>query len=332
MIKKSDFPTYKVDDNILKRFDERENVFGRMLLDRKAPFYRRSMYENVPDILKRNKDGYSRMEFARTIGGWTVYDYFHKAFTWESRDEANSVMIKPYLEKMKVKDPAYMAKKVKESGRLYGADIVGICKVDRRWIYSFDIAGNPISIPDRLSYCIVLAIAMDKDAIKNSPLFQATTATAIGYSKVAFTIACLSEFIRYLGYDAYPMGNDTAISIPLAIDSGLGELGRNGLLITPQYGACVRLGKIFTDLPLQIDKCIEFGVTDYCSKCNICADVCEPNAIQKTKEPSLKIKCPSNNRGIYRWAVNHDRCYSFWIENGGDCSNCISSCPYTNNE
>ena len=142
----------------------------------------------------------------------------------------------------------------------------------------------------------------------------------------------MAEFIRNLGYKAIPMGNDTALSIPLAIDAGLGQLGRNGLLITPEYGPCIRICKVFTDLPLFVDKPIEFGVTKFCKTCSKCADACEADAIQKTNEPSFKTECISNNQGILRWAVNHDKCYSFWIENGGDCSNCIAACPFFSNK
>jgi len=35
------------------------------------------------------------------------------------------------------------------------------------------------------------------------------------------------------------------------VDAGLGELGRNGLLVTPEFGSRVRLCKVFTELPLQ---------------------------------------------------------------------------------
>lgn len=45
------------------------------------------------------------------------------------------------------------------------------------------------------------------------------------------------------------MVNDISLSIPLAIEAGLGELGRNGLLITKDFGPCVRLCKIFTTCP-----------------------------------------------------------------------------------
>lgn len=44
---------------------------------------------------------------------------------------------------------------------------------------------------------------------------------------VAFSLACLGEFIRNLGYQALQCGSDTALSIPLAIDAGLSVLGKN---------------------------------------------------------------------------------------------------------
>jgi len=175
-----------------------------------------------------------------------------------------------------------------------------------------------------------MTVKMDGSAIKTSPAFTACAAMGLAYSKMAFIVACMAEFIRNLGYTAIPIGNDKALSIPLAIDAGLGQLGRNGLLITPEYGPCVRICKVFTDLPLNVDKAIDFGVTEFCKTCNKCAESCGAEAIQKGKEPSFKIQCPSNNKGILRWAVNHDKCYNFWIKNGGECSNCIASCPFFN--
>jgi reductive dehalogenase len=145
---------------------------------------------------------------------------------------------------------------------------------------------------------------------------------------MAFLVSCIAEFIRNLGYKAIPMGNDTALSIPLAIDAGLGELGRNGLLITPEYGPCIRICKVFTDLELKTDKPITFGVTDFCKNCKKCVEACEADAIQTEDEPSFKTVCPSNRQGVLRWAVNQDKCYKFWVENGGECSNCIAACPF----
>jgi len=328
MIRKLDSAPYTIDYKVFKQFDQRQTVFGRMLFDEKASFYRKSMYANVAEILARNQEGYSRIEFARTLASWTIYDYFHGAFSLRKLTESNSLMTKPELEKYSINDHLLMSKQIKETARMYGASLVGICRLDRRWIYSHNMNGNSVTIPKEYEYAIVMAVAMDVKAIRASPTFLACTTTGIGYSHMAFCVACLAEFIRYLGYEAIPLGNDVALSIPLAIDAGLGELGRNGLLITPEYGPCVRLCKVFTDLPLEPDKPIEFGATDFCRQCNKCAVACEVDAIQRKAEPSFTTACPSNNSGILRWAVNHDRCYQFWIENGGECSNCIAACPY----
>ena len=145
---------------------------------------------------------------------------------------------------------------------------------------------------------------------------------------MAFILSGVGESIRNLGFEALQCGNDTALSIPLAIDVGLGELGRNGLLITPQYGPRVRLCKIFTDIPMEVDKPIEFGVKRFCKTCKLCAENCEANAISTEDEPTFEVACRSNNPGTLKWHVNCERCYLYWCENGIDCSTCIKVCPY----
>ena len=90
--------------------------------------------------------------------------------------------------------------------------------------------------------------------------------TALTYSRMAEIAASLAAYIRALGYPAIPCGNDTLQSIPLAIDAGLGEMGRNGLMLTPEYGPRLRICKVFTDLPLArisplISVCKHFAKT-----------------------------------------------------------------------
>lgn len=331
-VKKVERPTYSIDRERYKRFDQRETVFGRMLLDENAPFFKRGMYDKVVNVFKKKEKGYSRFDFARTLGAWTVYDYFHGAFSHTKLTGANNVMQKPALPKIPCTDPAELTREIKKTAGLYGASLVGICELNHDWVYSHTMEGQILEISDRCRYAIVIGIAMDPYAIQTSPAYPACVESGKAYSRMAFSVSCIAEFIRYLGYDAIPMGNDTALSIPLAIDAGLGELGRHGLLITPQFGPCLRLCKVFTNIPLVPDKPITFGVTEFCRKCNKCAEACEVEAIQKEREPSRRILCPSNNTGVVRWAVNHDECYRFWIENGGDCSKCIAACPYTPGE
>jgi hypothetical protein len=323
----NEFP-YTVDPSLHRRFDERQTIFARRFWDRKASFYGKEYREDMGEIIAEGRPGYSRLDFARILAAWTVHDCFSGAFSWRRLGEADPSMIK--LGAHPVTDPALMSKQVKETACMFGADIVGICKLNHKWIYSYDRSGDPIEIPDEYRYVIVMGIAMDKEAVMTSPVFMSAVATGVGYSRMAFTIASLAQFIRNLRYGAIPMGNDTALSIPLAIDAGLGQLGRNGLLITLEYGPCVRLCKVFTDLPLKPDRPIDFGITKTCKDCNKCATACEANAISFEGELSYEVACPSNNEGILRWAVNADRCYEFWVKNGAACSNCIAACPYIN--
>jgi hypothetical protein len=330
MNKKIDTQPYVIDKKILKRFNQRQTIFGRKLYDAKSDFYKKGMYDNLANIISKKKEGYSHLDYARMIGSWTVYDYFHGAFKWRKLTDANSVMEKPVLKKFPIKDSVEMSEKIKETARYYGAYTAGITLLNDYWIYSKDRENNSIEIPKEFKFAIVMTVKMDGAAIKTSPAFTASKATGLAYSQMAFLVSCMAEFIRNLGYKAIPMGNDTALSIPLAIDAGCGELGRNGLLITPKYGPCVRICKVFTDLPLETDKPITFGVTNFCKNCSKCAVACEADAIQTVVEPSFKIASLSNNKGILRWAVNQEKCYRFWIENGGECSNCIAACPFFN--
>src|SRR4030066_448546 len=110
----------------------------------------------------------------------------------------------------------------------------------------------------KLKFAIVVGVEMEWDWIKHSPYPEASAAAALGYSRMAEVASSLAKYIRALGYPALPSGNDTGQSIPLAIDAGLGELGRNGLLLSPEYGPRQRLCKVFTNLPLVPDKPIDF--------------------------------------------------------------------------
>jgi hypothetical protein len=322
-----DAPPYVVDSETLRRFDARQTVFGRVGWDEAASFFGHALDENVAQVITRREAGYTRIDYARAVAAWTVADHFAGAYSWEKLGGPVRALVNcgPHG----VTSPAEMSREIKETARTYGADLVGITRLDWRWVYSSERDGRPVEIPSSYEHAIVMGVAMDPVAIKSSPSFVAATAVGVGYSRMAFCIACLAEFIRNLGYGAIPMGNETALSIPLAIDAGLGELGRNGLLVTPEFGSCVRLCKVFTDLPLAPDSPVASGVGETCRRCRKCADACEVGAISSDPEPSFGTVCPSNNPGILRWAVDHDKCYGFWIENGQDCSTCIAACPYT---
>jgi epoxyqueuosine reductase len=288
--------------------------------------YKKRYDEKVLDIVTRGKDGYSRVDFALAYASWIIHDAFEGGFSWSKiktyRTPVDTIGIDWTKTKYEVDDPHKTSAYIKRAAKLFGVSLIGICRLNRDWIYA------DVEIPERFENAIVMAVEMDAEGIATSPAVPAAAATGVGYSKMAFIFAGMGEFIRNLGYEAIQCGNDTALSIPLAIDAGLGEIGRNGLLITPHYGPRVRLCKIFTDLPLEHDKPIEFGVKEFCKKCKLCAKHCRADAISMDDEPSFEVVCCSNNPGALKWYVDVERCYLFWWENSTDCSICIKVCPY----
>ena len=143
----------------------------------------------------------------------------------------------------------------------------GIATVTRR----FDLDSR---MPPGIKYAIVMAIETNYEFVRHAPTAKASAAAGLGYSKMSFLTPSMAKFVAMLGYKAIACGNDTALSIPLAIDAGLGQLGRLGTLITPEFGPRVRLCKVLTDLPLVPTPPIDFGVTEFCNKCEKCAQYC----------------------------------------------------------
>ena len=178
-----------------------------------------------------------------------------------------------------------------------------------------------------MKYAIVLITPMDYELTKTIPSAIGGSSTGIGYTS---SLACangLAQFITNLGYEALASLNDTALSIPMAIQAGLGEYGRNGLLITPKYGPRVRISKVFTDLPLEVDQPIEFGVEQFCKVCRKCSNNCPVKAIA-TDEALDSPPNESSLKGIKKWTVNAEKCFKFWVNMNTDCAICIRVCPY----
>ena len=322
-------PFFTLNDDF-EPFSEYDSIFGRITWDKTLSTYKKFMYDKVSEIIDKDQPGYTQVDHALAIASWTVHDYFRHAFSWEKLGSTANMMPGAEIKKYKIdeRNIEKMTKTIKAVTKSFGADMVGIAPYNPDWVYTEDRAGTPFDMPEGTSAVIAIGTVMDSDTISTSPSMTQGFASGMGYSQMAFIVSSLAEFIRLLGYNAVPTGNDTALSIPIAVEAGLGQVGRNGLLTTQEHGARVRLCKVFTDMPLQFDERIDFGLTDYCRRCKRCAEACENDAISFDNEPSYKTYSKSNMNGIYRWAVNVDKCYEFWVDNGGECSSCIAVCPF----
>lgn len=240
-------------------------------------------------------------------------------------------------ERLSVPDPATMATKIKRAPRLFGADLVGICELNPLWTYKYEKNAECYRAPlhhrpkqIHHQFAISIGIEMDYTMYQTSPSYLENVATGLGYSKMRVVTTQLAQFIRGMGYPTYAHGNERVLNIPIAIDAGLGELGRNGLLITPQFGPRVRLCSVTTDLPLTVDSPIDIGVQQYCEGCATCATRCPAKAIQQGTRTTVPNNV-SNRNGILRWPVNTDKCLAFWGANKAEwqnCRVCITSCPW----
>lgn len=350
---KGNFP-YKADPAILKPMSQKANIFSRNHWD---PL-RRDRPGVTEDLTHRNL-----VEGKGKVPNQTRLDYALMAAAWSLARTRNSPYYKwtgsygmvrgmglaemdkwqPEEQDMNWQDAS---RAVKHAALFYGASLAGIARLNPLWIYS-DHYGYPDGeekqaipvlsdgerleqaedawyLPKSMNRVIALAFEEDYQALANSPGRLASAAVGDGYSRMAVTSFTLAEFIRGLGYRAVPAGNGTGLSIPIAIDAGLGQTGRMGLLVTPKYGPRVRLAKVITDMPLIPDPPIDFGVTEFCEDCMLCADHCPSGAVTKGGR-GWKGKSPSNNPGVFKWYCAPEKCYDF---NGFSCSNCKSVCPF----
>ncbi len=332
----------KIGSGDAARFDQKNLMYRRALWDPTMEDFAPKWYSQR---VIGDKHSYTLKEWAFDHAAWYVERAVAKGnqtgdfglYKWEIDPKEFAVITRLVPgQKYTVNDPAEMSRDIKRVAKFLGADLTGICRVDRRWIYSHAYShayegatGHyPIEIPEEYEYAIVMAVEMDYPAIMTSPSGPHLAAAADGYSKMAFVAGRLAHFVRILGYKAIPSGNDTALCIPMAVDAGLGQLGRHGVLITEKLGPRLRLCKVFTDLPLVPDKPIDFGVTEFCNSCKRCAENCPGQAIS-FDEPTDQPRNISNSGGILKWPIDAEKCLRYWVQNEGfACSNCVRVCPF----
>jgi reductive dehalogenase len=355
----------------LKRFKDQHNAFKIVSeeLGASGTGYARNF--NMVRNIKSGKIGYgvpvkdpveARLFMALTIASSTWNTFVgpfgsgreNRGFlSWLPQELPSDLTANP----LPLKSTADVTKKIKVMAAYAGADRAGVTAIDRRWILAgatrngndpgppdtkpivFRSVDQPMEtdtelvIPESMQYAVVLLFVQPRALNQIGPSTLATaTSAGQGYAQMGLAAVALAQAIRSLGYVAIPSMNDTALCVPMAVDAGLGELGRLGYLITPEFGPHVRIAKVFTNLPLVPDPPITFGVTDYCTTCGICATECPAGAISPDRErtfaPSASAM-PCGSPGALKWYINGKKCFRWWIQSGAGCSRCMDVCPYT---
>jgi len=219
----------------------------------------------------------------------------------------------PIANKQEIIDDTHaMARNIKSLAKELGAGSVGVTPMTKDAVYK----------DGKVNYknAIVILYPMDHDEMQYVTTDRAGTETMRAYMEISKTVIKLSEKIRQMGWRAraYCEGADL-LHIPLAINAGLGELGKHGSLISREFGSSMRIATVLTDLPLSYDKPSDIGVDDLCIGCRRCTLDCPVEAISDQKQMV---------RGEKKWYVNFDKCAPYFTEAVG-CGICIEVCPWT---
>ncbi len=207
-----------------------------------------------------------------------------------------------------------------------GAVSAGITELQEYHLYSNigrgERYGDPVELDHR--YALAITVEMDKVTMDSAPYGPTVMESAQQYLNSGAIAVQVAQFIRNLGYSAraHIDGSYRVICPLVARDAGLGEIGRMGLLMTPELGPRVRLAVVTTDMPLIADQQPrDRTMIDFCRICLKCADVCPSNSIPTGEREEMD--------GVLRWRIDAESCFTYWCAIGTDCGLCMRSCPFS---
>ena len=143
------------------------------------------------------------------------------------------------------------------------------------------------------------------------------------------------EFLKERGFTAYAqttdrveISSDRRTKLPhktVATRAGLGWIGKNGLLVTEEFGPAIRISSLLTNAPLECDSPVNASL---CGECSLCIDNCPARALYGTL---WEVGKPRES------IVNVEKCYNKQMEimykaTGIEtdlCGKCFAICRYT---
>ena len=198
-----------------------------------------------------------------------------------------------------------VTRKVIEFARSRGADLVSIASAERaaELAREYFLWVPPQHYLDDAKSVIILALRCVDAVLARPGIFvsRQNIIMNILLNEISYWV---SRYLQDLGYDAIPVyeilgpeitsssliahhtevQEETMVPVKvLAQDAGMGSIGINALLITPEYGPRVRLGAVITNAPLKPGRplrenlCLEARKILGCSRC---IDSCEVHAIK----------------------------------------------------
>ena len=179
-------------------------------------------------------------------------------------------------------------------------------------------------------YALIFMQEMKKEKIDTAPLHTASMEVMRVYATLGVAVNDIARWLRKKGVRCqsnHPLGG-LVCTPPLAGKAGMGWQGKNGMLITPEFGPRQRLAPIFIEEKLfdYTDNSDHIWIEELCKTCDLCQQHCPTNAIQEEKRVNI-----DNILGIgaMRTCIEREKCFPYFIKTGG-CSICIKVCPFSN--
>ena len=223
-------------------------------------------------------------------------------------------------------DPQQNADAIKGLGYFMGADLVGICEAEPWMYYSHDESeGKPVAPYHK--YAVVMLIDQGFETMEGASGddWISGTQSMRAYMRGAMIAGVMAAHLQRLGFSSRSHSNahSEVLHIPTVLMAGLGELSRIGeLILNPFIGPRSKSVVFTTDLPLAVDKPIDFGLQATCNMCLKCARECPCNAIP------FGPKVMYNGYEI--WKPDVEKCGKYRLTNmkGSACGRCMKTCPY----
>ncbi|MEN9627200.1 MAG: 3-chloro-4-hydroxyphenylacetate reductive dehalogenase precursor, partial [Pseudomonadota bacterium] len=222
-------------------------------------------------------------------------------------------------------DPVRNALNVKGAAYWLGVDAAGLCAVPEWAWYSHDAGGH--ALPAYHAEAVNLLIDQGHETMEGASGddWISVAQSMRAYLRFSLLGGVLAEQIRRLGFSArvHSVLDGDVLQPPLLLLSGLGEVSRIGeVILNPFLGPRLKSGTVTTNLPLQHDQPVDFGLQAFCEGCNKCARECPSGAI--TAGPKVMYN------GYEIWKSDAEKCARYRITNaaGGMCGRCMKTCPW----
>ena len=219
----------------------------------------------------------------------------------------------------------------------WGADYFGVADLSVAHDAILEQGGPEIAAyPRSISIGIALLHAVVNQLPRRNERAVAASYRSHGYdivnARLDAAASRLASMLQHAGYSAFPVAASKRVdddricavfSHKLSAHlAGLGWIGKNCLLITPDMGPRVRWATILTDAPLET---AARPAEQRCGDCRACVDICPVNAFT---DRAFRSREPRSARFD---AAKCDRYFSRMEEKDAEtavCGLCLYACPY----